>query len=60
MRQSPDNRFKPTEAAVLEPGAFFEAALPLSRSAADNPTHRRVVTQPLGVVYVLIASQAEH
>ena len=33
----------------------------MSRSAADNPSHRRVVTQPFGVVHVLITSQAaEH
>ncbi len=32
-----------------------------SRFAADNPTHRRIVAQALGVVHVLIFSQAsEH
>ena len=33
----------------------------LSRFAADNPAHRRIVTQPLGVVHVLVTSEAaEH
>jgi len=29
-----------------------------SRFAADNPTHRRIVAQALGVVHVLISSKA--
>ena len=33
----------------------------LSRFAADNPAHRRIVAQALGVVHVLISSEAaEH
>src|SRR5271169_6403692 len=28
----------------------------LRRLAADNPAHRRIMTQPFGVVHVLIAS----
>ena len=33
----------------------------MSRLAADNPAHRRIMAQPLGVIHVLIASQpSEH
>jgi hypothetical protein len=33
----------------------------MSRFAADNPTHRRIVAQALAVVHILISSKAaEH
>jgi hypothetical protein len=56
---------KPDEVGVcrkplrLEPAHLARRSrATMSRFATDNPTHRRVVAQPLGVVHVLIPSQA--
>jgi hypothetical protein len=43
------------------PHLAWRSRVALHRLTADNPAHRRIVTQPFGVVHVLIAGEtAEH
>jgi hypothetical protein len=34
------------------------AAVPTVGATADNPTHRRIIAQAVGVVHVLVATEA--
>src|SRR5262249_36325275 len=57
-RQEQRSSWAPRAMRLEAPHLTRRSRAPLRRFAADNPAHRRIVAQALGVVHILVAGKA--